>query len=134
MIEVITFPDVEAVAQDYLRGELTAAGDSAQVVTEIPKSRPARMVKLIRTGGARVNLVLEDAQLTVECWDTRRDGAHDLAQIVRGLLWAMPDRYPAVTTYRVQELGGIAELPDPDTANPRYTFTVIITIRGSALP
>jgi len=134
VIEVITFPDVEAVAQDYLRGELTAAGDSAQVVTEIPKSRPARMVKLIRTGGARVNLVLEDAQLTVECWDTRRDGAHDLAQIVRGLLWAMPDRYPAVTTYRVQELGGIAELPDPDAANPRYTFTVIITIRGSALP
>ena len=134
MIEVITFPDVEAAAQDYLRAELATAGDSAQVVTEIPKPRPARMVKLIRTGGARVNLVLEDAQLTVECWDTRRDGAHDLAQIVRGLLWAMPDRYPAVTTYRVQELGGIAELPDPDTANPRYTFTVIITTRGSALP
>lgn len=134
MIEVITFPDVEAAAQDYLRSELATVGDTAQVVTEIPKPRPARMVKLIRTGGARVNLVLEDAQLTVECWDARRDGAHDLAQIVRGLLWAMPDRYPAVTTYRVQELGGIAELPDPDTANPRYTFTVIITTRGSALP
>jgi hypothetical protein len=134
MTEVITFPDLEAAAKSYLTAQLSAAGDTATVVVRIPPTRPNRMVKVNRTGGSRVGLVLEDAQITVECWDTRADRAHDLAQLVRGLLWVMPDRYPAITTYRVQELGGLVNLPDPDTANPRYTFTVLITTRGTALP
>lgn len=134
MTEVITFPDVEAAAQDYLSGQLTALSDTAAVVVKIPDPRPTRMVKVNRTGGVRTGLVLEQAQLTVECWDARADLAHDLAQIARGLLWVMPQRYSTATTYRVEELGGLANLPDPDTALPRYTFTLLITTRGAAAP
>lgn len=132
MTELITFPDVEAAAQDYLETQLAALSDTATVVVKIPDPRPTRMVKLNRTGGVRLGLVLEQAQLTVECWDARTDLAHDLAQVVRGLLWVMPDRYSTATTYKVAELGGLANLPDPDTALPRYTFTVLITTRGTA--
>jgi hypothetical protein len=90
------------------------------------------MVKVNRTGGPRLDLVREQAQVTFECWDAELQDAHDLAQLVRGLIWVMPGRYAATTTYKVGELGGLANLPDPATENPRYTFTVLITTRGQA--
>lgn len=131
--EIITFPDLEAAVVDYLTGELAAFGDDATVDNTVPNPRPARLVRVNRTGGARTGLVLEDAQLTVDCWDVRADLAHDLAQLVRGLLAAMPGRYPQTVTYRVHELGGPNNQPDPDTASPRYTLTVLITTRGTAI-
>jgi hypothetical protein len=131
--ELITFPDVESAAIDYLIGVLDTVGDTAWVGNFIPKPRPTRMVKVIRTGGPRLSLVLEQAQITYECWDELAQDAHDLAQMVRGLLWVMPDRYTTVTTYKVVDLGGPANLPDPDTALPRYTGTVLITTRGRKL-
>jgi hypothetical protein len=133
MTEVLVFPDVEAAVIDYLKTQLAAFTTTAVVVNMIPKPRPHRMVKVNRTGGVRLDLVREQAQITYECWDTKPETAHDLAQVVRGLLWAMPDRYQAVVTYKVTDLGGPSDLPDPDTALPRYTGTVLITTRGNAL-
>jgi hypothetical protein len=132
MTEVITFPDAVAAVRDYLNAQLPTFTDDAAVVQKIPNPRPTRLVKVNRTGGARLDLIRDQAQITVECWDVREDDAHDLAQVCRGLIHAMPGRYAAVNVYRVQNLG-FTDLPDPDTASPRFTFTVLLDIRGAAL-
>lgn len=132
MTEIITFPDVEAAVQDYLTGELAALSDTAAVVNEIPATRPARMVRVVRTGGPRLDLIRDQAQVTVDCWDKRIDGAHDLGQLCRGLIGAMRYRYGAVNVYRSDELG-FSRLVDPDTGSPFYRLNVHITVRGSAL-
>lgn len=133
MTEVILFPDLEAAVIDYLTGELAAFDADATVDNTVPDPRPTRLVRVLRTGGARTGVVLEDAQLTIDCWDVLVEDAHDLAQLCRGLMTAMPYRYPDTVTYRVHEVGGPNNQPDPDTASPRYTFTVLITARGTAI-
>lgn len=134
-VEVITFPDAVEHALTYLRGSLTTAGDTATVDNRVPNPRPVRLVKVNRTGGYRLDLVRERVNLTVECWAPRSEQAHDLAQLCRGLLWVMPDRYTGCTTYLPPdpEVGGIVELPDPDTESPRFTFTLQLDFRGAAL-
>lgn len=133
--EVVTFPD--AVEHDliYLRAQLGAIGDTATVANRVPHPRPVRLVKVNRTGGSRLDLVRERVQQTVECWAPTVQEAHDLAQVCRGLLWVMPDRYTGCTTYLPPdpEVGGMIELPDPDTESPRFTFTLQLDFRGAAL-
>jgi hypothetical protein len=127
--EVITFPDVEFHAIQYLTPYLSGV----LVDNTVPKPRPKKLVRVLRTGGPRLTLVTEEAQITYDCWAPKVEEAQDLAQMVRGLLWVMPDRYTTATTYRVHDLGGPTNQPDPDTGLPRYTGTVLILTRGVAV-
>jgi len=130
MAEIVVFPDAVAAVIGYLSAELTARSNAAPVYSRVPTTRPATFVRVIRTGGPRRNLVVDDAQITVEAWATTDQAAHDLAQLCRGILLAAPG--DAALVRDVQELGGPALQPDPDSETPRYVFSHVVSLRGAA--
>lgn len=134
--EVIVFPDAEALLVDYLTAELAAHGEAdVHVAVTMPNPRPNRCVLVPRLGGARRNLVVDAATIGAECWGTSETDAQGLAQLVRGLLAALPGRVlDGTPVYRVEELGGPVNLPDPVSGQARYTLTVAVHVRGRALP
>jgi hypothetical protein len=136
--EVIVFPDAAAVVINYLRVELDARGPAIPVVSRVPKQRPATFVTVERQGGQRRNLVVDDAQLGIDCWGSSDSGtgdqeAHDLAQLCRGLIHAAAGTTQGgVQIYRVEEFAGPALLPDPLSDQPRAVLTVVVSVRGAA--
>lgn len=131
--EVIVFPDATALVISYLRAELSARGDSADVGSRIPHPNTTDLVRVFRTGGTSTLHVTDQAQLTIETYADRAERAHDLAQLVRGLLHALPGTVQfGVAFYGVVEFSGPQEFPDPVSNKPRVTFTVQISVRGAA--
>lgn len=132
--EPIAFPDAEDLLVQYLGAELAARGESAMVHTQIPISRPDRFVVLPRVGGARRNLVVDSPTIAVECWGNTAESAYGLCRMVRALLGGLVGRIVnGVQFYRVDELGGPVNLPDPVSHQSRYTMTVSLSLRGIAL-
>lgn len=133
--EVILFPDAEAAVIAELSARLEADGDAARVVGTTPNPRPSRFVRIIRTGGPASSFLVDNAQITLEAWDDDEDAAILLAQKCRAWIWAAEraGELNGIPFYALQEFGGPARLPDPDTGQYRYTLTVAIELRGSAL-
>jgi hypothetical protein len=133
--EVIVFPDVEQVLCDWLTTALTAHGQAVPVSTRIPNPRPAKFVRLIRTGGTvGPVLVLDGPIVAIEAWAATESQAAALLQLTRGLIATLPGQdIGGVTFYRVTEVGGPGNLPDPVSDQARYTYTVSILLRGQAL-
>lgn len=134
MAPVVLFPDAASLVIDALLADLASLGQSGVVVTDrVPATRPARLVTVVRTGGPEANLVADQPQVTVECWAAQPEQAHDLAQacwaIIRGLAGRTLDGHAVA---HVGTVGGVANLPDPLTSSPRYTFTCSLIVRGSA--
>lgn len=125
-MEVIVFPDVEQLLVDAYKTELAARDWNVPVGTKVPTQRPAEFVRIIRTGGTRRGLVLDDAQVTVEAWGQRESRTSQLAQLCRGLLPTFD------FVYGVDEFAAPANLPDPTTSQVRYTATYRVTVRGYA--
>lgn len=135
MAVTVLFPDAVALTIGYLRDELEAHGWDAEVHSKVPPVRPDEFVLVFRTGGVTVTPVSDGAQLTVEAWAGSGAVAHDLAQMCRALLQQMSGTVvEGVAVYGVNELSGPADLPDPDSAQARYTFSVVASFRGAALP
>lgn len=129
-MEAVIFGDAAAVAIGYLRAEL---GLYAEVHKDIPDPRPAKFVTVRRGGGIRRSVVSDQPLLLVECWAETSEDAHDLAQMCRGLLYAMRGTVQGdLAVYRVDEVGGPADLPDPLSNQSRYTFTVQVHLRCQA--
>jgi hypothetical protein len=128
------YPDAVAVTNTYLRAALVAAGQAAPVVSQVPNPRPAKFVRVQRTGGPEVMTRLVDgAQLTVDSWAANDADAMDLAQLCRRLIAQMPGTVQSgVSVHRVVEFGGPNDLPDPVSSTPRVTFTVQVQMRGLA--
>lgn len=130
----ILFPDAAALAIGFLADALDAQGDSAAVSQDVPDPRPARFVTVTRGGGVRHTLVSDAATLLVECWAATSADAHDLAQMSRALLGSMVGSVvDGVQVYRVDEVGGPQQLPDPLSEQPRYVFTLSAHFRGAAV-
>lgn len=135
MSDIVVFPDAVAVTIGYLSDELGDRGSEAEVVKDVPDPRPDVFVTILRSGGVRQTVVSDNAVLIVECWAQTSADAHDLAQLCRALLHAMPGTTQAgVPIYRVDEVGGPVDLPDPLSEQPRYTFTVQVHLRGAVEP
>ena len=134
MSEVIVFPDVEALVVEGLSDALTARGRNAYVSTRTPNPRQPDMVRVSRTGGARRDLVTDQPMVTVECWGEDGPAASELARLCRALVWSWGGSMVAGEWVRaVREVGGVVSFPDPDTALPRYQFTVQLDTRGEAI-
>lgn len=138
--EVIVFPDAETLIVRYLNTAFLSYGGYTspllKAYTKVPKTRPDRFVKILRVGGTQKSLVQDTPTLAVESWSTNVIEAANIAQLVRGLLHAIDTvTYQTVTYqfYRPQEFSGPANLPDPDSAQERYTQTFSVGVRGSAL-
>lgn len=134
VVEFIGFPDAESVVVAFLKAQLTARSDEAKVGTKVPAVRPARLVRVSRTGGILRNLVTDSPQLTFECWDANEVAASDLCKLVRAIIHAAPQlTLTGAVCNRVQEVGGPVSFPDPDTSNPRYQFTAALDLQGAVL-
>lgn len=126
----VLYPDAVHVAISWLE---TQMGPNL-LVPRVPNPRPTRMVLVRRVGGPRLNMVADNATLAVEAWDVSEEDAHDLAQEARGYLFAMRGEVvEGVACYRVGDVGGPQLLPDPESDQPRYAFTVNVAMRGAAL-
>ena len=133
MPEVIIFPDVVVALGDYLNGEFVDRGETATVCTTLRTPRPDRLVRLRRIAGTRNGPVIDRAMVSVECWALHEEDAHDIAQLVRGLIYAARGTTLGTTViYHVAEIGGPALLPDPESDAPRYVATYEIGTRGRA--
>ena len=129
MAELIVFPDAALAAVLILR----AGVDDTAVGTRVPNPREHPFVVVRRIGGVRRNMVVDAAQLSVECWAATEEAAHDLAQLCRGLLHqAEGTTVDGITVYRMVEIGGPVLLPDPESADPRYVGTYELNTRGTA--
>jgi len=130
--QVILFPDAVALVVDYLTEELDDRGDTADVLSTVPNPRPDRFVRVHRLGGPRHNLVVDAASIGVECSALTETDAHDLAQLCRALLFALASQVrDGVPVYRVEEIAGPGDLPDPDSSQPRCVFTHAVHVRGA---
>jgi len=133
-VERILFPDAAAAVIGALNTQLAALGFSGVPVrSRVPNPRPSRFVLVFRTGGPRVNLVIDAAQLTLEAWSTGEAEAHDLAQAARAIVIGLEGTVTGgVTLYSIDEFSGPGFLPDPESGQSRYTWTTSVHTRGVA--
>lgn len=134
-MQVVVFPDAEALAVSYLNTQLTAFSESARASTKTTTA--SKFVTVRRTGGNAV-FVIDNARLTFEAWAATEVLASALAQLVRGIMLAVDQITVGATTYQTyepQELAAPANNPDPDTADKyaRYSWTLQLGIRGTAI-
>lgn len=122
MAEVITFPDVEALLVTYLDALIPE-----RVATKVPDPRPTALVRVMRTGGPRRAVTIDNPQITVQTWGATEVAAAELAQRVRALIHAA-ESFGAVEVLKVDEFSGPQNMPDPLTTHPRYSFTLSITL------
>lgn len=127
MVELIVFPDTVALLCGVLEDECAVPAG-----TRVPNPRPATFLRLDRTGGPRQTLVSDAAQVTVESWAASEAAAHDLAQLARAVLHTLPGTVvDGVAVYRVDEVSGPANLPDPLSDQARYSQTFAVHVRGA---
>lgn len=124
----IKFDDILTTLIAWLDGELPP-GPAVHVCEKIPKDRPDLMVRLTRTGGARTTRVSESPQVSIDVWAPTITQSHDLAQDVYSILWDAPGNTSQLI-YKVAQVGGVAESPDPLSSSPRHVFTLSFHTRG----
>lgn len=132
MAEVLVTPDAEAAAVTFLRSEIGSLAD--KVATKVPTTMPAKMVRVSLTGGSRLNVASDTAQLTVECWAPDETTASNLARTAQALMFSAAwNSAGGVFVRRVESVGGVQSFPDPDTNKPRYQFTVRWHVKPATL-
>lgn len=116
-------PDAEALLVAFFTPLVTPT----HVGTLIPKTRPARFVRVWRTGGAALNRVIDRPQMTIKATvKGDKEAARELAQTLRTALF---DGYTAIRGVgTVEEIAGLYYDPDPTTGDPAYTFTVALSV------
>lgn len=135
MAEIITFPDTVHALCGFVRTKLDEYGPAVPVGVLVPNPRPSTFVTLQRVGGIRRNLVVDEPSIAVEAWAASEAAAYDLAALVRGIVYSAAGQPvgDVGTIYSVNEVGGLTSLPDPTSAQHRYTFTVAVAVRGAAI-
>lgn len=134
--EVLIFGDIEAALITHLQAALLTRRDSASVSDtgerpSSPNPRPDRLVVVNRIGGARPLLVSDSADVMFHCYDTTYPDALELAQLVRGIINALPgETLTGIHIQRVEDFAAPARMPHSISHNPRYTYTARITYRG----
>lgn len=132
-IEVlIPSPVVDAIVE-YLNDRYEDFDSDATAHTMVPDPRPDEFVTVKRTGGFQKDRVIFDATLQFEAWGTDDDSASDLADLTYGLVHALRGRENDVVFYRVVDIGGPGNLPDPESDQSRFVFTLSVSSRAIAL-
>jgi hypothetical protein len=125
--ELVAAPDVEAALVAHIRSVLSTRNDSAHVGTTVPNPRPTRLVRVTRKGGPRRNIVTDSPLVVVEAWDVDTVASFDLGSLVEAIVLASSGSFIGTKSVWVNDaasVGGLSFFPDPDTALPRYQFTV----------
>ncbi|MDQ0793560.1 hypothetical protein [Streptomyces sp. B1I3] len=128
--EVILFPDAEGLVIAYLKTKISGV----TIATKVPNPRPSKLIKVTRVGGTKLRLNADSPVLAFECWGSTSVEASDLAKYARAYVDAMAgEKVNGVWVFKVREVGGIANFPDPDSDSPRYQFSVAIDTKGATL-
>ena len=133
---LIAHADPVLLTITHLRAALPDHDVTAPVHNEVPNPRPSAFVRVLRTGGPKNNdlPILEDAQLTVECWADDQPAAAALARVTRALVNGMAGTViSGAQCYQVTEFSGPADLPDPVSDQHRMTWTVAVRFRGARI-
>lgn len=126
----VIFPDATQVVIDYLRSRMSGV----LIYSRVPfESRPAEFVRVERLGGMRSTLVTDRPRMDIECWSDTEEGAESLAARVRAYALSMAGSRGGTTVYRVYEVSGPMWLPDHDSGQPRYSFAIEFSTRGTEL-
>lgn len=135
--EVIVPPGLTTATILYLRdgfADIVELDEGEQLVHgRVPNPRPARFVTVVRTGGFTRDRVVFNATHLFEAWGPDDDAASDLADQAYGLMHAITGRHHDVTFYGVDEIGGPANLPDLESDQARFVFTLAIRARSTAI-
>lgn len=131
-VPLVVYPDVVKVGLDHLRPALTGRSEpeaaAAIVSARVPNPRPAGPLIVLRAaGGTSPIITINQPRLDVQVWHRDENSAAALAQLVRGLLHTLPGTGPV---RRVTDFLGPIPIPDPESGQARYLFTVEITLRG----
>ena len=118
MVDLLTFPNVEAQAMVYLTPRV-----GVPVQRVLPNDLPDEFVRVILTGTRRINLTLLERRLTVECWALTDAAAHDLAALTYAHLSAWRTDSVWVPHGEDGWAGGPYADIDPDTKRPQYVMT-----------
>lgn len=124
-----TWPDVELLVIEWLHAALSPV----HVGTDVPSSNVPRSIRVQRVGGPR-SQVLDQARVLVEVRASERGDCHDLTSDVRDLLRRLPGAHDEGTVTGVEETGGPAWLPDPLTAQPRFTLALTVLVKPADEP
>lgn len=118
--------DIEAVLVAHLGAAL-----GCRVATEVPNPRPERLVKVTRTGGARVERVVDTSTVVVEVWPppTTRSPA-EMALDAQQALWALEGHEVGGVFVVAVECRNPVCMPDPDTDAARYVMTAEVTVHA----
>lgn len=112
--------------------KIVGAAVVAPVRNKVPSPRPDSFVRILRTGGIRLGVVADNAEIVVEAWALTVEAAHDLAQLARRALHAAQGTVvDGTSVYAVREISGPGELPDPLSDQPRVTQTFTVATRGN---
>lgn len=126
MAEGVKYPDVPLAVCSLLQQSSLLTG--LYIGSTIPPTRPKEFLLVLRTGGIKETLRSEAAQITVEAWAQSKARASDLLSSARAILNAADG-----ALFGVEEFGGMGDLPDPTTAQIRFTMTFQIRARGKAV-
>ena len=131
----VTFPDVIEFLVGHLPAEITTIDPSfvdVQVASQVPNPRPEQWVRVQRAGGTMRNRVVDEPLVIVEAWAPSDPRAYALAAAARAVIHELSRQVTAAGHIGdVVEVGGLTNLPDPDSRNPRVTFTVQFPITGN---
>jgi hypothetical protein len=120
--------DVEQLCVDFAKTIIPGR----PIGTAVPRPRPARYVRIVRTGGPAENRVLDRPLITVTCAGEATGDASDDAAALRGAFLSRSTTMPLVRG--VEEVTGPYFDPDPDTGDPRYTFIMRLAVRARRIP
>lgn len=122
-LDLVAPPDAEAEIAGHLAARLGALGDMAAVSTHIPNPAPTRIVRVIRAGGGKIDVITDAPLIILECCDDDEVAAADLARKVRAIMFqSAPGYVRNVWCSRIHEAGAVFE-PDLETLKPRYVIT-----------
>lgn len=130
----VLFPDAASVICSIIAAGLVAQSEDVPVDNEVPTTRPTELVTVRRVGGVRRDLVTDEPRLSIDTWAASVARATDLAQLARTFVHAAQNTIVGgVRIYRVTEVLGPTELPDPTSTSPRVAQTIQVAVRGTAL-
>lgn len=134
----LAWPDATLITVRYLRTALGALSTGTypsltgmRVGRALPSPMSTPFTRVGRVGGP-IDEVYDDARLLVESFAATADAVAANAGLVRDLMRLMPGARDGFTVSRVVEVGGPAELDDPQTTLPRYVATYSARFRANA--
>ncbi len=124
MALTLNFPDIEELLTAHLTSVMgVPAGTRA--------STAPTFLRVRRTGGPAATRVTDSPQVTVEAYAPLESNAAALLADARRVIADLVGVSLAGWLVKsVTELGGPANLPDPNNSSHRYTLTAVVQIRG----